>query len=90
VCRFQTSSSFAKLSPQQNIQYARTVEKASLAEYINGGGLPPIIGETALAGGHRGSCLLPQCCAKHFCMHAWGTCHITQFANFHPDRLSRT
>ena len=53
ICRFQLSSTFARLTPQQNIMYAQTVQKAALAKYIAGGGLPPLVGESALAGGAK-------------------------------------
>ena len=44
------SSSFSRLTAQQNIRYAQTVQKAAIGKYIAGGGLQPLVGEAALAG----------------------------------------
>ena len=53
--RYQTSFAgpqFSSLSVQQQVQYAQN-QKGQLANYIKGGGLKPMIGEWALAGGTR-------------------------------------
>ena len=53
ACRYQldwAGPQFGAFTPQQHINYAKTTQVQRMAGYLAKGGLPPIVGEWALAG----------------------------------------
>lgn len=55
-CRYQldwAGPQFGAFTPKQHIDYANTTQVQRMAGYLKKGGLPPIVGEWALAGPQR-------------------------------------